>query len=141
MGTSHERSDYHDVFPSLLKTRKHFKTVIISTITHKLSNLIRHANYCLMYSKLAVSVFSSPGHLLYTYNWSLRDTKLYMCFLAFSLRPENRRSLVRPPARPIVLPRIDDSHCYRVHSSLTAVHCFYNGYVGKQPVAWIKYCA
>ena len=25
----------------------------------------------------------------------------------------------------------DDSHCDRIHSSLTAVHCFDNGYVGK----------
>ena len=31
------------------------------------------------------------------------------------------RSLVRPPARPILLLRIDDSHCDRTHSSLTAV--------------------
>ena len=39
------------------------------------------------------------------------------------------------------LPRIDDSHCDRIHSSLTAVHCFDNGFVGKQPVAWKEYCA
>ena len=26
------------------------------------------------------------------------------------------------PARPIFFPRIDDSHCDRIHSSLTAVH-------------------
>ena len=37
--------------------------------------------------------------------------------------------------------RIDDSHCVRICSSLTAVRCFYNGYVGKQPVAWKEYCA
>ena len=36
---------------------------------------------------------------------------------------------------------IDDSHCDRIHSSLTAVRCFDNGYVGKQPVAWKEYCA
>ena len=30
---------------------------------------------------------------------------------------------------------IDDSLCDRIHSSLTAVRCFDNGYVGKQPVA------
>ena len=30
--------------------------------------------------------------------------------------------------------RIDD----RIHSSLTAVRCFDNGYVGKQPAAWKK---
>ena len=51
------------------------------------------------------------------------------------------RSLVRSLARPIVFPRIDDSHCDRIHSSLTAVHCFDYGYVGKQPFAWIEYCA
>ena len=37
-------------------------------------------------------------------------------------------------------PRIDDSHCDRIHSSLTAVRCFDSGYVGKQPVAWKEYC-
>ena len=43
------------------------------------------------------------------------------------------------PARPIFFPRTDDSHCDRIHSSLTAVRCFDNGYVGKQPVAWKEY--
>ena len=38
-------------------------------------------------------------------------------------------------------PRTDDSHCDRIHSSLTADCCFYNGYVGKQPVRWKEYCA
>ena len=33
------------------------------------------------------------------------------------------------------------SHCDSIHSSLTAVHCFDNVYVGKQPVAWKEYCA
>ena len=33
----------------------------------------------------------------------------------------------------------DDSHCHRIHSCLTAVSCFDNGYVGKQPVAWNEY--
>ena len=37
--------------------------------------------------------------------------------------------------------RIDDSHCDRIHFSLTAVHGFENGYVGKQPVAWKEYFA
>ena len=54
---------------------------------------------------------------------------------------EDRRSLVRSPAWPISFPRIDDSHCDRIHSSFTAVRCFDNGYVGKQPVAWKEYCA
>ena len=54
---------------------------------------------------------------------------------------ENRRSLVRSPARPKFFPTTDDSHCDWIHSSLTAVHCFDNGYVGKQPVAWKEYCA
>ena len=44
-------------------------------------------------------------------------------------------------ARPIFLPRIDDSHCNRIHSSLATVHCFDNGYVGMQTVAWMEYCA
>ena len=38
-------------------------------------------------------------------------------------------------------PRIDDSHCNRIQSSLCSVHCLDNGYVGKQPVAWKEYCA
>ena len=58
-----------------------------------------------------------------------------------ALQTENRRSLVRSPARPIFFPRIDDSHCDRIHSFLIAVRCFDDGYVGKQPVAWKEYCA
>ena len=54
---------------------------------------------------------------------------------------ENRMSLVRCPARPIFLPKTDDSLWGRIHSSLAAVHCFDNGNVGKQPVAWKEYCA
>ena len=46
-----------------------------------------------------------------------------------------------PPARLILFPRIDDNRCDRIHSSLIAVHCFADGYVGKQPVAWEEYCA
>ena len=51
------------------------------------------------------------------------------------------RSLVWSPARPIFFPRIVDSHCDRIHSSLTAVCCFNKGYLGKQPVAWKEYSA
>ena len=42
---------------------------------------------------------------------------------------ESRRSLVGCPARLIFFPRI------------AAVCCFKNGYLGKQPVTWKKYCA
>ena len=42
-------------------------------------------------------------------------------------------------ARPIFSLRIDDSHCDKIHSSLSAVCCFDNGYVGKHPVAWKEY--
>ena len=55
-------------------------------------------------------------------------------------RLENRRSLVRPSIQPIFLSMIDDSHCDRIHTSLASVHCFENGYVEKQPVAWKQYC-
>ena len=41
-----------------------------------------------------------------------------------------------PWAHPVFFLRIDDSHWDRSHSFLTAVHCFHNGYEGKQPVAW-----
>ena len=37
--------------------------------------------------------------------------------------------------------RINDSHCDRIHSCLTAASCFDNGYVWKQPVLWKEYCA
>ena len=47
----------------------------------------------------------------------------------------------KPSAQPVFFPRNDDSHCDRIHSSLTAVHRFDNGYVEKQPVAWREYCA
>ena len=46
-----------------------------------------------------------------------------------------------PLTWPIFFPRIDDIHCNRIQSTLTTVHCFYDGYVGKQPVAWKEYCA
>ena len=45
------------------------------------------------------------------------------------------------PARPIFFPRIDDSHCNEIHSSLTVVRCFDNGYVRNQQVVWKEYCA
>ena len=34
------------------------------------------------------------------------------------------RSLVRSPAGPIFFPRIDNSHCDRIHSSFTAVYAW-----------------
>ena len=37
-----------------------------------------------------------------------------------------------PQARPILSRTIDSSYCDRIHSPLTTVHCFGNGYVGKQ---------
>ena len=46
-----------------------------------------------------------------------------------------------PGRGPIFFPTIDYSHCDRIHSSLTAVLCFDNGYVGKHPMAWKEYCA
>ena len=58
-----------------------------------------------------------------------------------ALRTWEQRLLVRSSALPIFFPRIDDSHSDRIHSSLTAVCCFDNGYVGKQTVAWKEYCA
>ena len=45
------------------------------------------------------------------------------------------------PGWPIFSPKIDDGYCERIHSSLTPVHCFNVCHVGKQPVAWQKYCA
>ena len=44
-------------------------------------------------------------------------------------------------ARSLFFPKIDDKYCNRIHSSLTAVHCFEDVYVGKQLVAWKEFCA
>ena len=65
--------------------------------------------------------------------------KIQRMFLRMFGEYEPRRWLVRSSARPIFFPRIDDSHCDRIHSSLTAVRCFDNDYVGMQPVAWKEY--
>ena len=54
---------------------------------------------------------------------------------------EQKVTQVRSQARPIFFPRIDDSHCDRIHISVSAVRCFDSGYMGKQPVAWKEYCA
>ena len=45
------------------------------------------------------------------------------------------------PILAIFFPRIDDSHCDRIHFSLAAAHCFDDVYVGKRSVAWKEYCA
>ena len=42
-------------------------------------------------------------------------------------------------AFPLFFPRKDDSQW--IHTSLAAAHCFDNGYVGKQPMAWEEHCA
>ena len=93
----------------------------------------------------------------FTFN-DIDEYVIYFCFPSLSSNPllftPSLRSSVRrvadfstrgrcfdSPARPIFFPRTDDSHCDRIHSSLTAVHCFNNCYVGEQPLAWKKYCA
>ena len=58
---------------------------------------------------------------------------------AQDLRTGGRR--LNPLTWPIFFPRIDDSHCDRIHFSLITVLCFDDDYVGKQPVAWKEYCA
>ena len=57
-----------------------------------------------------------------------------------ALRTWEQEVAVRSLARPIFFPWIDNSHCDRIHYSLTPVCCFNDGYVGKQPVAWKEYC-
>ena len=61
--------------------------------------------------------------------------------LNVALSVTNRRSLVRSPARLIFFQKIDDSHCHRAHSFFTIIHCFDDGYIGKQTSAWKEYCA
>ena len=39
-------------------------------------------------------------------------------------------------------PRIDDSHCDRIHSSLTSVYCFDDGWLCRRAASgWPAYCA
>ena len=45
-----------------------------------------------------------------------------------------------PQAWPTLFPRIDYCRCDRIHFSLTVVHCYADGYVGKQPVVWKEHC-
>ena len=51
-------------------------------------------------------------------------------------RFENRGHWFEPSARPVFLMIV-----IAIHSSRTAVRCFDNSYVGKQPVDWKEYCA
>ena len=51
-----------------------------------------------------------------------------------------RTGVIGSILQPIFFSRTDDSHCDRIHSSLTAVHCFDDDYVAKQPFAWKEYC-
>ena len=44
------------------------------------------------------------------------------------------------PVLGLLFFQIDDSYCDRIHSSLITVHCFNNGYVGKQLVTWRECC-
>ena len=46
-----------------------------------------------------------------------------------------------PAVGPIFFSRIDEIHCDRIHSPLTAVRYFYDGYVGQQPMDCEEYCA
>ena len=65
---------------------------------------------------------------------------LYWSIIIFCHRNSSIQSTViylfngknfNPRARPIFFLRIDDSHCDRIHSSLTVVNCFDNGLIGK----------
>ena len=49
-----------------------------------------------------------------------------------------RVSWFKCPTRPIFFPSFDDSHCDRIHSSLTDDHGFDDDFVGKRPV--IEWC-
>ena len=62
---------------------------------------------------------TEPRGTLHSYLKGFGDNKLF------------RRSLVRSSAGPMLFPRVDDSHCDRIHTSLTAVCCLENGYVWK----------
>ena len=49
--------------------------------------------------------------------------------------------MVTSSAWQIFFQRIDEGHGVGTWSSLTTVHCFDDGYIGKLSVAWIVYCA
>ena len=72
---------------------------------------------------------------------------LYHTSPTFNAKPHSSVGSVadlRPGGRwfpAIFFSRIDDSYCDRIHSSVTAVLCFDNGYVRKKPLAWKEYCA
>ena len=95
-----------------------------------------------------ISIHFPITHYLDFVKLSLQDTYMYIISVFLIAEPyslvgsvQDLRSLVRSPARPIFFLRIDDGHCDRIHFSPTTLHCFDNGYVGKQPVAWKEYCA
>ena len=67
--------------------------------------------------KFALNSISFPFAALLPFQRSLK----VLCTYSFGLVPSPNRN--------------------RIHSSLAAVHCFDNGYFGKQPVALKEYCA
>ena len=64
---------------------------------------------------------------IFAFFYHARSFSCLNCFLA---------SQVQSLTWPVVFPRIDDSHCNRIHSSLTAVCCLDDSYVGKQQGVW-----
>ena len=88
-----------------------------------------HASLEISFTEICMVFF--PNH------WLLSHIICQAPWLSWEhCRRENRRSLVRSLAWPVFFLRIDDSHCDRIHSSLTAVRCFENRYLGKQQ--WLK---
>ena len=72
--------------------------------------------------------------------WAQTQLSMDSSFISTGPGLEQRRSLLQSLARPIFFPRVDDSHCDNIHSSLITVHCFDDGYVEKKPVAWKESC-
>ena len=72
----------------------------------------------------------------------MKDQGLFCLFISSDVRHNRFYGSITPRRCLVCGPRrIDDSHCNRIHSSLTAIDCLDNGYVGKQQVTLTDYCA
>ena len=108
------------------------------------STLIRHSiisNITLIL--LFSSLFSFPGYISkisFKQKTILLQGTVQGNNLLFLLMLLLSNKILKPYHNyTIFFPRIDDSHCNSIHSSLTAIHCFDNAYVGKQSVACKEY--
>ena len=82
-----------------------------------------------------MAIFVDQIHELY-YDWCCAHTRYSSALPEIALF-----AILEIPTPAVFYPRTDDSHCNGIRSSLFASHCFENGYVRNQPVAWNEYWA